>query len=429
MTRTRHLLHGMVRLRMRGTSPERFLNLCALAGLNVWQVVDAGEGTLVSMEIRDFRRCMPLARKAGVRLHILEKRGLPFFLWRHRKRKWWAASFVIFFLLLWGLSQFVWEINWSGNRRYTADELNHYLETLRIEEGIPKRQISCAKLEEELREQFEDITWVSARLHGTRLSIRLRESEVPVRKGEGTGEPCDLAAVSDAQVTSVVVRSGIPLIQAGDAVEKGQILVSGTVPITDDDGEEIASYRVQADADVYGIRERIENKETALWREIRTETGRKRYGIALEAGNTIFFWKMPDLYAIIEHTFDNVRRYLGDGSREGMGTAWMVQTQYRKLRLPLDFYLPISFGWSEYREVSICEKRYTEAELAAMAEAYQRETEEKLIEKGVHIMASDGRILINGGVCHFEVRLQTEEPIQVVTQGEQQGNEHNRDND
>ena len=52
-----------------------------------------------------------------------------------------------------------------------------------------------------------------------------------------------------------------------------------------------------------------------------------------------------------------------------------------------------------------------------------------MIEKGVHIMASDGRILINGGVCHFEVRLQTEEPIQVVTQGEQQRNEHNRDND
>ena len=115
-------------------------------------------------------------------------------------------------------------------------------------------------------------------------------------------------------------------------------------------------------------------KETALWRELRTETGRKRYGLALEAGNAIFFWKMPDLYAATEHTFDNIRRYLGDGSRGRMETAWMVQTQYRKLRLPLDFYLPISFGWSEYREVSICEKRYTEAELAAMAEAYQRET-------------------------------------------------------
>ena len=112
-----------------------------------------------------------------------------------------------------------------------------------------------------------------------------------------------------------------------------------------------------------------------------------------------------------------------------MKPGWTIRTEYRKLRLPLDFYLPLSVGWSEYREVSVCEKRYTEAELAALSAAFQKETEEKLIEKGERIMASDGRILINGGVCHFEVRLQTEEPIQVVTQGEQQRNEHNRDND
>ena len=108
---------------------------------------------------------------------------------------------------------------------------NHYLQTLQIEEGIPKKRISCARLEEELRESFEDITWVSVRLHGTRLFIRLRESEVPVRQEVESGETCDLAAVSDARITSVVVRSGIPLVQAGDTVEKGQLLVSGTVPI------------------------------------------------------------------------------------------------------------------------------------------------------------------------------------------------------
>ena len=97
---------------------------------------------------------------------------------------------------------------------------------------------------------------MSVRLHGTRLFIRLRESEVPVRQEVESGEACDLAAASDARITSVVVRSGIPLVQAGDTVEKGQLLVSGTVPITDDGGEEISSYRVRADADIYGIREK-----------------------------------------------------------------------------------------------------------------------------------------------------------------------------
>ncbi len=189
------------------------------------------------------------------------------------------SAWFLFFLLLLFLAQFVWEIDWSGNRRYTESELNHYLQTLQIEEGIPKKRISCARLEEELRESFEDITWVSVRLHGTRLFIRLRESEVPVRQEVESGEACDLAAVSDARITSVVVRNGIPLVQAGDTVEKGQLLVSGTVPITDDGGEEISSYRVRADADIYGIRERGGRKELPLWREIRTETGKKRYGI------------------------------------------------------------------------------------------------------------------------------------------------------
>lgn len=54
MAKVRHLLHGIVRLNMRGTSPERFLNLCTLAGLNVWQVKKEQENLLFYMEILRF---------------------------------------------------------------------------------------------------------------------------------------------------------------------------------------------------------------------------------------------------------------------------------------------------------------------------------------------------------------------------------------
>ena len=130
------------------------------------------------------------------------------FLWRNRKRKGWAVSFVLFFLLLLFLAQFVWEIDWSGNRRYTESELNHYLQTLQIEEGIPKKRISCARLEEELRESFEDITWVSVRLHGTRLFIRLRESEVPVRQEVESGDA--IWAIEEANAVGVDLDYVVP---------------------------------------------------------------------------------------------------------------------------------------------------------------------------------------------------------------------------
>ena len=35
---------------------------------------------------------------------------------------------------------------------------------------------------------------------------------------------------SDGTITSMIVRSGIPLVKPGDEVEKGQILVSGNGP-------------------------------------------------------------------------------------------------------------------------------------------------------------------------------------------------------
>lgn len=59
------------------------------------------------------------AKKAGVRLFLRKKYGLPFFLFRNRKRKPLAAGFVCFFLFLYGLSFFIWDISFEGNLRFT----------------------------------------------------------------------------------------------------------------------------------------------------------------------------------------------------------------------------------------------------------------------------------------------------------------------
>ena len=152
--------------------------------------------------------------------------------------------------------------------------------------------------------------------------------------------------------SSVVVRSGIPLVQAGDTVEKGQLLVSGTVPITDDGGEEISSYRVRADADIYGIRERVVRKELPLWREMRTEQERNITG-ALEAGTHTFYWKIPEFYDMIEHTFRGGAVGLFQASRR-MKPAWTtIRTEYRKLRLRLIFICRfLSGGVSTGRRLS-----------------------------------------------------------------------------
>ena len=54
--------------------------------------------------------------------------------------------------------------------------------------------------------------------------------------------------------------------------------------------------------------------------------------------------------------------------------------------------------------------KYTEEELSAMAEEYRRETEAKLIEKGVQIIENNVTILDNDSACLFRLEMITGEP-------------------
>ena len=85
----------------------------------------------------------------------------------------------------------------------------------------------------------------------------------------------------------------------------------------------------------------------------------------------------------------------------------------------LDFQIGLARLGEEFLPVLSTGAVAPEEELSALAAAYQSEVSENLIEKGVHIIENNVKILVNGSTCRFEVTLQTEESIKVETQGEQ----------
>lgn len=403
----RRFWSGSVRIQMTGEYPERFFNLCASSGLDIWDVIFSKGNYIFSMGIRDFFSSRPYAKKAKIRLRIQRKLGLPFFLYKNRKRKLWAAGFLCFFLLLYTLSFFVWDIGYQGNVMYTDDELSHFLDTMGIRCGIMKNQVSCEDLEAALRNEYNGITWVSARLSGTKLYVHVKENDVPLEIPVRDNTPCDLTADADGTITSMIVRSGIPMVKPGDEVVKGQILVSGAIPITDDGGTVVAEHYVHSDADIIARRTRQETKDISLWHEREEKTGRIRKGLMTNIGAHSFVYLIPN--------FRN--------------TEWRTVTEIRQVRLFGDFYLPMELGLITSQEVCSYDEKYTEKELEELGEAYKNEVAEKLMEKGVQIIENNVKILVNGSSCRFEVNMQTEEPFKtetnVETQGEQPDDEHN----
>lgn len=389
MNRFRHELAGTVKVRLTGCSPERFFNLCGQGDVEIWNISCADHEYECCMTVKGFFACRPLAKKAGIRLKVLKKRGLPFFFYRNRKRKLWAAGFFSFFMILYLCSLFIWDIEFQGNLRHSDQELLNFLKTEEISCGVRKGGIDCEELEGRIRSQYPDVTWVSARVKGTRLYVHIKENDVVLTVPEKDQTPSDLAAAEDGTIVSMVVRSGIPMARPGDTVEKGQVLVSGTIPITDDGGTVVSEYTVRADADIVGRHRQAVSTEIPLWHEEKILTGRERNGVFFQIFGKTFVLLPPDF----------------------RGSEWIYAAETRQAHVTETFCLPVFYGTVRAEEYVSCLMNYTENELSAMAEEYRRQTEAKLIEKGVQIIENNVTILDNDSVCQFRLEMTVEEPF------------------
>ena len=363
---------GYVKVRMTGGSPERFLNLCRGNGISLWNLTFEKEQYQFFLLLSDFFRIRPFVRKAGVRVRVQEKLGLPFFLYRNRKRKLFAVGAASFFLLLFVLSHFIWNISFSGNLLFTDDMLTGQLREIGVCYGMPKRGVDCDRIEEELRSRCSRIVWVSAHVSGTRLQIRIRENEtadgIPLREES----PRNLVAETGT-VVSILVRAGKAVVQPGDEVEKGQILVEGMLPVTNDSGEVERTLFVRADADIRLRTTKIYREWVPHFQTVRSYTGKMQRGFRLRAG-AVDILAMPPLA----------------GKRN-----WDLTGVSRQIVLFGDFFLPV---WTEAitaREYEKVERKRTKTELNDLTKAVHERKLQKLTEKGVQIIENDVKILDN----------------------------------
>ena len=153
---------GYIKIRIRGEQTERFLNLCRGRNICVRKLLRHPDGELTGIiAIRDFFLLGPLHRKTRVRIHIIEKHGMPFFFYRSKKRKAFFLGILLWIGLFIFLSGHIWNIHVEGNRRCSTQEILDFLEEQGVVHGISRKKVNCGRLAEALREEYPEMTWVS----------------------------------------------------------------------------------------------------------------------------------------------------------------------------------------------------------------------------------------------------------------------------
>jgi similar to stage IV sporulation protein len=93
--------------------------------------------------------------------------------------------------------------------------------------GIAKRAFSPQVVEKQLLLALPDLTWVNVDVKGTLATIHVAERIVP---DSDLTNPGDVVAAADGVVEKLVTLRGIPMVQEGDVVAAGQLLISGLIP-------------------------------------------------------------------------------------------------------------------------------------------------------------------------------------------------------
>lgn len=360
---------GYLKVEVKGFAPERFMNLIIQNDVVVWSVDTTENGYIFFTGRKNLLKMKPLLQKTNVKLSILEKRGLPYFFKKNKRRVFFLLGFFLCIFFVYIMSLFVWEIKVNGVKQLVSQGVLKDIETNYVKLGTLKKDVDCDALERELMKKYDEISWINCNINGTTLTVSLEEGLIPDDHKEKMTQN-DIVALKDATITKMITREGKPVAKVQDQVKKGDILISGTIYIYNDNYEVLETNYVAADGDVYG-------EITEAYSDyIDVECYEKQYKKTSKKYYTFF---------LFDYCLTPFKPKVKDENVDYL-------TQIHKAKLFSDLYLPFGYKVTEVKPYDIVKKTYTKKEAIAVLQSNLDEKIKELEGKGVEIVENNVKI-------------------------------------
>jgi len=223
-------LNGYVRFQAQGVFIERFLNLVARDRIPVWDGHKRDGIYTGCVKASSYRRMRRHAKKTGVRLKVVDKEGAPFHRRKYRRRTGLLVGIALFVVFIYVMSGFIWRIEVNGNETLEDSQVIEALERIGVKTGAWRSSIDVRESERLAMLELDELAWIALNIRGSTIYVEISErTEPPVMVDPH--DPCNIVAGQSGQIVSMRVYEGEALLQEGDTVLKGDIIISG---ITED---------------------------------------------------------------------------------------------------------------------------------------------------------------------------------------------------
>ncbi len=367
---------GTMRISISGPHCEQVLNVLTKKEVSFRRLQRIDEQNVcVTIYERDYEMLSAICSRYSMQVKLVKHHSVGVLTNRYRRRWGLLCGVVIGGILLLGINCFVWDVQVTGCDVKTSEgEILRQFEELGFGIGSFRFGWDLTDLENKFMMQNKEVIWVSVNLQFTTAQIELQERSVKEEKVYDMNTPCDIYAARDGQIVSMMVSSGTPLVQEGDAVRAGEKLVSR---------EYISKYGetiiVRSIATVTAKTTRVLLSEQPLRRMRHQPTGQSKTFFDLQ----LFNFKIP-LYFKENISYNN----------------YDYTEKRTVLRLGKHLALPFSIITRKYTEVTYETENVSvgEARLAATialeqmekAQLFETEILDKKIEETI---AEDGLVL------------------------------------
>lgn len=326
---------GYVSIEVEGYYIEKFINICRNNGIYL-ECLKREKTTIIhaNIPVKEFKRVAKIAKSNKCKVKIKEKKGLPFFLNKYRKRKIFVISLVIMLLSLVALSKFIWNIEITGNVNISNSEILEIVKSEGLEIGKLKNKVDAKKIVEKIRLQRSDVSWVGIKISGTNAVIEIVEADKAPEVID-KDEYCNIVAKKDAMIINANAQNGTLQVKEGDVVKAGSVLIAGWL-----EGKYTGTRYVHATGEVtakvwYSEKEKIYYKQ-----KVKNKTGNSEKKYSININNfAINFYKRLSKFEI----YDTI-------------------SAEKKLKVSSNFYLPFELIVKENYELIEEEKIYTKEE-------------------------------------------------------------------
>ena len=374
---------GLVRAEITSAVPVQLLTYINENNISLSHIKQVDDLTVSCTVARsDLKRLKEIVHRRGGTVRLKEREGVFWALAQLRKRPVLVIGCFTLLLLSLYLPTRIFFVRVEGNRNVSSFQIAEEAEHCGIQFGASRRSVRSEKVKNSLLGAIPELQWAGVNTYGCVAVISVKERTQAEVKEQETGIS-SVVADRDGVVTECTVIAGNPLCKVGQAVKKGQVLISGYT----DCGLSIRAGRAQGE--VYA--KTIRNLDMIL-PEITTQKGAK-------------MWQKTTYSILVGKKLINLSK---DSGISGVGCDKITKIHY--LTLPGDFALPAALVVTTVSGYEDAPQDVTSESQYEWMHAYAKKYLQSQMVAG-QIVSGDAAVAVKDKVVYFTGKYNCTEMI------------------